>query len=101
MSCKGGVPQSAGTGSKFDFSILLLHTKREKVEFFSYPSCKFENKALVACPYPPRPTETHFMLSELSHDISAYFCSVIVLLHVLYFGIAVKRASERPQSSNV
>ena len=76
MSCKGGVPQSAGTGSKFDFSILLLHTKREKVEFFSYPSCKFENKALVACPYPPRPTETHFMLSELSHDISAYFCSV-------------------------
>ena len=66
MSCKGGVPQSAGTGSKFDFSILLLHTKREKVEFFSYPSCKFENKALVACPYPPRPTETHFMLSELT-----------------------------------
>ena len=76
MFSKGGVPQSAGTGSKFDFSILLLHTKREKVEFFSYPSCKFENKSQGAYPHSPRSSDTHFMLSELSHDILRNFCSV-------------------------
>ena len=81
MFSKGGVPHSAGTGSKLDFTILLLHTKKEKVEFFSYPSCKFKNKSQVAYPYSTRPSDTHFMLSELSHDILRNFCSVKQMLH--------------------
>ena len=81
MLYKGGVPQSAGTWSKNYFSMLLFSKKMKNVKFLQIASWKCKNIFSTIYPYPNRPFEPSWVLSEFKLDEFSYLTSVTYLVY--------------------